>query len=62
MYSWVFYVRQLCFDLQMSELKCYMDVLSGLCKALGCVTCTELVYWHSEFLAVLNLFWELTVS
>lgn len=32
----------LCFDLQVRELKCYMDVLSDLHKAKGCIRCTGL--------------------
>lgn len=32
----------LCFDWQVKELKCYTDLLSDLCKAMGGITCTEL--------------------
>lgn len=49
----------LCFDLQVRELKCYRDVF--------CVRPWDASHilnwqWHSAFLAVLKLFWELVVN
>lgn len=43
-FVWGFFYKAavLCFDLQVRELKCYMDVLSDLHKAKGCIRCTGL--------------------